>query len=485
MMPGEFRQPRAAAHVSMPCSQPCSGLDSTECTPVRPSSTQSFSQQRSVSFSPAYHQSQGLSQAQPSSSLRPMALVAFKTPQVPQPTTRVLRCLDNFTQTSPACMTHQGVQAESAMLGTALLQEIESSPTAESNEGKKTRAAQHPLGVATQHTPVPPAVAVGKAGNKASRGANRDVPKAQEKPSQKRKQPPGGRQQQERVKQQKTVYNEFSTSTEGTTDSERTIPSQHVVYEVSSPSRQSPQVTQAKASKHQQAQRQVVAKPVKVTPVVPPQAALPWPAALMLSGKGLVKGTSISPPLGPVATPAADPGRGISKVPGPNRAAGLPASKASQSQAAAVFSRRTEQTLPKTKPNGTSKPSSFAALLEAVLSQSDHEPVLELEPANGAVGVKLGLTSSLSGPTGPVVGELQSYSRRSARVQAKKAQSMPESGHGQHTEQQKGGGSMDLFATTDQELMPSIDDEDIERQVRERMQRHRLKNMKRISSMKS
>ncbi|DBB10228.1 TPA: hypothetical protein ACH3X3_001796 [Trebouxia sp. C0006] len=81
--------------------------------------------------------------------------------------------------------------------------------------------------------------------------------------------------------------------------------------------------------------------------------------------------------------------------------------------------------------------------------------------------------------------ELQSYSRRSARVQAKKAQSMPESGHGQHTEQQKGGGSMDLFATTDQELMPSIDDEDIERQVRERMQRHRLKNMKRISSMKS
>ncbi len=56
----------------MPCSQPCSGLDSTECTPVRPSSTQSFSQQRSVSFSPAYHQAQQLSQAQPGSSLRPM-----------------------------------------------------------------------------------------------------------------------------------------------------------------------------------------------------------------------------------------------------------------------------------------------------------------------------------------------------------------------------------------------------------------------------
>jgi len=45
--------------------------------------------------------------------------------------------------------------------------------------------------------------------------------------------------------------------------------------------------------------------------------------------------------------------------------------------------------------------------------------------------------------------ELKSYSRRSARVQAKKAQSKPESGHGQYTEQQKGG-SMDLFATTDQ-----------------------------------
>ena len=48
------------------------------------------------------------------------ALVAFKTPQVPQPTTRVLRCLDTFTQTSPACMTHQGVQADPAMLCTVV-----------------------------------------------------------------------------------------------------------------------------------------------------------------------------------------------------------------------------------------------------------------------------------------------------------------------------------------------------------------------------
>ena len=47
-------------------------------------------------------------------------LAAYKTSQVPQPTTRVLRCLDNFTQTSPACMTHQGVQADPAMLGTAV-----------------------------------------------------------------------------------------------------------------------------------------------------------------------------------------------------------------------------------------------------------------------------------------------------------------------------------------------------------------------------
>ena len=48
------------------------------------------------------------------------ALIAFKTAQVPQPTTRVLRCLDNFTQTSPACMTHQRVQADPAMLGAAV-----------------------------------------------------------------------------------------------------------------------------------------------------------------------------------------------------------------------------------------------------------------------------------------------------------------------------------------------------------------------------
>ena len=280
------------------------------------------------------------------------------------------------------------------------MQEIENSPTA--GEGKKASAAKHPFGVATKHMPVPPAVAVVKAGNKASPGANTDMPKAQHKPSQKRKQPPGGmqQQQQQRIKQQKTVYNEFSTSTEGTTDSDRTMPSQDVAHEVSSPSRQSPQVTQAKASKHQQAQHQVVANPVKVTPVVPPKAALPLPAALMVSGERLQEGTSISPSLDPAATPAADPSRGISRVPGPSRAAGLPASKPSQSQAAAVFSRRTEQTLPKIKPNGVSKRSSFAALLEAVLSQSDHEPALELEPADDAVRVKIGMASSLSGPTG-------------------------------------------------------------------------------------
>ncbi|DBA85975.1 TPA: hypothetical protein ACH3X1_005513 [Trebouxia sp. C0004] len=463
------------------------------------------------------------------------ALVAFKTPQLPQLTTRVLRCLDNFTQTSPACMTHQGSQADPAMMGaavhTALSQGIENSPTPD--EGKKARAAKHPFGVATQLMPVPPAVAVAKAGNTPSPGAHRGVPKAQDKPSQKRKLPPGGRQQQqERAKQQKTVYNEFSTSTEGTTDSERTMPSQDVVHEVSSPSRQSPQATKAKASKHQQAQLQVVAKPVKVTAVVSPEAALPLPAALVFSGKGLQKGTSISPLPCSSAAQAADPSTGISRLPGPNRAAGLLASKPSQSQAAAVFSRHTDQFLPKTKPNAASKPSSFAALLEAVLSQSDHEPALELEPADDALGVKLDPASSLSGPKGPVVvaggsnnqakradlppkqqqqssskataasladakeakqnAELKSYSRRSAWVQAKKAQSTPASGHDQHTEQQKGGSSMYLFATTDQvswcivqELMPSIDDEDIERQVRERMQRHRLKNMKRFSRMKS
>ena len=34
-----------------------------------------------------------------------------------------------------------------------------------------------------------------------------------------------------------------------------------------------------------------------------------------------------------------------------------------------------------------------------------------------------------------------------------------------------------------QEPMPSIDDEDIERQVKERMQRHRRKKMKRFTRM--
>lgn len=42
------------------------------------------------------------------------ALAAFKTPQVPQPAVRVLRCVENFTQTSPVSVTHQGIQAELA-----------------------------------------------------------------------------------------------------------------------------------------------------------------------------------------------------------------------------------------------------------------------------------------------------------------------------------------------------------------------------------
>ena len=77
MLPEDHRQPRAAAavaaaHLSMPSSQPCSGLDSTECTPTRPSGTQSFSHPQSVSFSPAHQHSQGLHQLQPGSSLRPL-----------------------------------------------------------------------------------------------------------------------------------------------------------------------------------------------------------------------------------------------------------------------------------------------------------------------------------------------------------------------------------------------------------------------------
>lgn len=44
------------------------------------------------------------------------ALAAFKTPQVPQPAVRVLRCMENFTQTSPVSVTHQGIQAQLAVI---------------------------------------------------------------------------------------------------------------------------------------------------------------------------------------------------------------------------------------------------------------------------------------------------------------------------------------------------------------------------------
>ena len=75
MMPAHSSQAQAmhtaAVQYNMPCSQPCSGIDSTDCTPVRPSSTQSFSQPRPFSSSPAQQQGQGmLSRLQNTSSHR-------------------------------------------------------------------------------------------------------------------------------------------------------------------------------------------------------------------------------------------------------------------------------------------------------------------------------------------------------------------------------------------------------------------------------
>lgn len=48
-------------------------------------------------------------------------LTAFQTAQVSQPAVTVLRCLDNFTQTSPISMYHQGVQAEVTVMATDAL----------------------------------------------------------------------------------------------------------------------------------------------------------------------------------------------------------------------------------------------------------------------------------------------------------------------------------------------------------------------------
>ena len=206
----------------------------------------------------------------------------------------------------------------------------------------------------------------------------------------------------------------------------------------------------------------------------------------------------------------------------------------------------------------------FADLLEAVLSQQDNstspEPAYLTDapkPGRQISSTAAGRSSALQDVTNTQVNlaehtlclpsapkavtvagkqyakakqqaETVVFTRRSARVKAKKDHSKPE--HAYHSQEQSMGNT-DLFgvnhqvryaklpAASDSESclcaysvlqvlqcvelmatclascicaevlhlsqgsMPSIDDEDIERQVKERMQRHRRKNMKRFSRM--
>ena len=220
----------------------------------------------------------------------------------------------------------------------------------------------------------------------------------QVKPNQKRKPaaPQQQEQQQQMLKRQKTVYNEFSTSTEDTTDSDCTMPSLGLKDDISSPpvpllsvdKQHHPQAVTMPISGESAnvVNRQAPAAQVNAATAVRTLSAqnpsLEEPLSLfrvsMHAGKG---SQQMTPALPPVAHPAAQrttPRRGKDGVHSPAHAAALPASKPSQPQTAAALTKPPQQTVPVIvdRPRGHAKPSSFADLLEAVLSQLDYEPTM-------------------------------------------------------------------------------------------------------------
>lgn len=218
------------------------------------------------------------------------------------------------------------------------------------------------------------------------------------------------------LKRQKTVYNEFSTSTEDTTDSDCTAPSLGLQDDISSP-------TKPLQWADKQHQPQAVTKPIRhesasvvnsQAPVSLVNAAtalrtlsaqktlleepLSLPRVSMQAGRGPQQMTPAVPPVVRSAAQRSTPRRGKDRVHSPAHAAALPASKSTQPQTAAALTKLPQQTVPVSldRPRGHAKPSSFADLLEAVLSQRDYEPALgygQEQEVHMALPVKLDLAT--------------------------------------------------------------------------------------------
>ena len=207
------------------------------------------------------------------------------------------------------------------------------------------------------------------------------------------------------------------------------------------------------------------------------EAALAFPKAYTRARKGR-NTTPASLPSSDTDAHTAPPSRINGKGHQPLHRASQPAGAPSQSQAAGEFVYAGQQRLPGAGGQGSGpvKASGFADLLEAVLSSPD--PMFSPEPAQEMPAVKLGLAPALRGPGPPVLGgvtnvqvkkadvlagsapaggaaavhakhkaETETFSRRSARVQARKEQRKPETM--QHSYEQKAS-SMDLFSAKHQ-----------------------------------
>ena len=343
--------------------------------------------------------------------------------------------------------------------------------------------------------------------------------RSQDRPSQKRKQSPNmvlwqqQQHQQQKLKQAKTVYHEFSTSTETTSDSDYTTPSADVVDEINSPTKPLPWTVKANASKQPQSQLQAMTQLPELTAVAVGTSQMPGTNQGLKEAKGVTRAGVRTPasqaatcealgpgpkaytrarkgqtptlvaPAGPQSSGLAEGTKGEGKGMGKSHMqaprASLPAGQPSQVKATTDNNKPAQYKLPQgAKTAKPAKTGNFADLLEAVLIQPD--TMLGHEAQHHSSPLKLGLAPSIRGPSSAALGDItnapakkggvkpgQAPAGRTAAVvvNSQKAetktfsrrsarvqgrQEVSQPDNGHQSHQQKASSSMDLFATNHQ-----------------------------------
>ena len=124
----------------------CLGIDGTECTPVRPSSSQGFSQGRPVAFSPAYHEGRRYSQQPAGSSMRPLQ----SAPRHPSPGHMQMQQRQVLTQQKPARAIQRPLQFTASQAASQSLTPQSSQTQRSSQAHQYTQAAQGSQGLQVQ-----------------------------------------------------------------------------------------------------------------------------------------------------------------------------------------------------------------------------------------------------------------------------------------------------------------------------------------------